>query len=80
MPHFVWAVCLCNGPWQTEKPPLVFPTSGKLLPNVESLNEARTPLANFFSILLVSGLRCPGSRRPWSISWKLKDRLGRLPG
>ena len=36
---------LANG-----KAPLVFPTAEKL--NVESLSEVRTPLADFFSILL----------------------------
>ncbi len=40
-----WA--LANG-----KAPPVLPTSEKPLLNVEGLNDARTKLANFFSILL----------------------------
>ena len=55
VPHFVWAVRPCNGSLRTEKPPKVLPTSEKLLFNVEPLNEARTPLADFFSILLRGG-------------------------
>jgi hypothetical protein len=38
---------LANG-----KAPLVFPTSSNLLLRVEPLTEARTPLADIFSILL----------------------------
>jgi len=38
---------LANG-----KAPTVLPASEKLLLNVEGLNDARTPLAGFFSILL----------------------------
>jgi len=38
---------LANG-----KSPPVFPISEKLLLNVEGLDDARTPLADFFSILL----------------------------
>jgi hypothetical protein len=34
------------------KAPQVLPTSEKLLLNVEPLSDARTPLADFFSILL----------------------------
>jgi hypothetical protein len=34
------------------KSPSSAPTSEKLLLNVEGLNDARTPLADFFSILL----------------------------
>jgi hypothetical protein len=34
------------------KAPPVLPTSKKLLLNVEALNDARTLLADFFSILL----------------------------
>jgi hypothetical protein len=34
------------------KTPPVFPISEKLLLNVKPLNDARTPLADFFSILL----------------------------
>jgi hypothetical protein len=51
-PHFVWAVRPCNGSWRTEKPPTLLPTSDELLFNVEDLNDARTLLADFFSILL----------------------------
>jgi len=40
---------LANG-----KAPTVLPTSEELLFNVEPLNDARTPLADFFSILLRS--------------------------
>ena len=40
---------LANG-----KAPPEFPTSEKLLLNVEGLNDARTKLADFFSILLGS--------------------------
>ena len=43
--HFQWV--LANG-----KAPPVFPASEKPLLNVEPLSEARTPLADFFSILL----------------------------
>ena len=50
-PHFVWAFAprriLANG-----KAPPVLPISEKLLLNVEDLNDARTPLADIFSILL----------------------------
>ena len=67
VPRFVWAVRPCNGSWRTEKPPRVFPTSEKLLFDVEPLSEARTPhgrkrvsarwggageKSDFFSILL----------------------------
>jgi len=38
---------LANG-----KAPTLLPTSEELLFNVEGLNDARTPLADFFSILL----------------------------
>ena len=38
---------LANG-----KAPTAFPTSEKFLLDVESLSDARTPLADFFSILL----------------------------
>jgi hypothetical protein len=41
---------LANG-----KAPPAFPTSEKPLLNVELLSDARTPLADFFSILLDSG-------------------------
>jgi hypothetical protein len=34
------------------KAPIAFPTSEKLLLNVKGLNDARTRLADFFSILL----------------------------
>ena len=36
----------------------VFPTSENLFRYVEGLNDARTPLADFFSILLESQSRC----------------------
>ena len=50
-PHFVWAVRPFNGFWRTEKLLSVIPTSEGLLRYVEGLNDARTTLANFFSIL-----------------------------
>ena len=40
---------LANG-----KAPTVLPTSETLLLNVEPMSDARTPLADFFSILLVN--------------------------
>ena len=43
---------LANG-----KAPTVLPTSEELLFNVEPLSDARTPLADFFSILLGTGRR-----------------------
>ena len=52
VPHFVWAVRLCNGSWRTEKPSRVLPISEKLLFDVEPLSEARTMLADLLSILL----------------------------
>jgi hypothetical protein len=55
IPHFVWAVRPCNGSWRTEKPHQYFRPPRGSLPYVEPLSEARTPLADFFSILL-SGL------------------------
>ena len=52
IPHFVWAARPCHGSWRTGKPPTTFPSSEKLLLNVEPLSDARTPLPDFFSILL----------------------------
>ena len=45
---------LANG-----KPPPVFPTSENLERYVEDLNEARTPLTDFFSILSKHTSFCP---------------------
>jgi hypothetical protein len=52
VPHFVWAVRPCKWFLANGKAPTVFPTSKKLLLSVEPLSDARTPLADFFSILL----------------------------
>jgi hypothetical protein len=52
IPHFVWAVRPCNGSWRTEKPHQFFPPPRGSLLYVEDLNDARTLLADFFSILL----------------------------
>ena len=62
VPHFVWAVRPCNGSWRTEKPPTAFMTSMKLLLKVEPLSDARTQLADFFSILLVQKLSIDNGR------------------
>jgi hypothetical protein len=51
-PHFVWAVRPCNGSWRTEKPLQRFRYPRGSLRDVEGLNDARTNLADFFSILL----------------------------
>jgi len=55
-PHFVWAVRPFNRSWRTENPPTVLLISEKLLLTVEGLNDARTKLAGFFSILPEGGV------------------------
>jgi len=55
VPHFVWAVRPCNASWRTEKPLQRFRPPRRSLLNVEPLSDARTLLADVFSILLVSG-------------------------
>ena len=52
VPHFVWAVRPLDGSWRTEKPLQCYPHPRGSLGYVEGLNDARTPLADFFSILL----------------------------
>ena len=56
---------LANG-----KAPTVFPTSETLLLNVEPLSDVRTPLADFFSILL---------KNEQAVRYSA-DGLSRLPG
>jgi len=50
-PHFVWAVRPLHGSWRTEKPLQCFRHPRGSLRYVEGLNDARTLLADFFSIL-----------------------------
>ena len=59
IPHFVWAVRPCNGSWRTDKHPLVLPTSESLILYVEPLSDARTPLADFLSILIAEDFKRP---------------------
>ncbi len=51
MPHFVWAVRPCNVSWRTEKPHQASDLL-EIFTHVEPLSDARTMLADFFSILL----------------------------
>jgi len=56
-PHFVWAVRPLHGSWRTEKPLQCFRHPRGSLRYIEGLNDARTLLAVFFSILLGFGRR-----------------------
>ena len=55
MGHLPLGWILANG-----KPPYVLPTSEYLDWYVESLRDARTPLADFFSILLINQMMIEG--------------------
>jgi len=52
VPHFVGPFALLIWILANGKAPTVFPTSEKFPFRVEPLREARTPLADFFSVLL----------------------------
>jgi hypothetical protein len=75
IPHFVWAVRPCNGSWRTEKPHQYFRPPRGSLRYVEPLSDARTTLADFFSILLERPIR----RRRKSLQFRREPREATQP-
>ena len=64
-PHFVWPFARRMGLGE-RKSPLQYPISGGSPLYVEPLSDTRTPLADFFSILL-------NIRRPVSFMWAVQS-------